>query len=367
MNCFPRSMLCVLIAASSLTCLNDSSHASELISKHHPEIWFGPMQDHFDPAARVVSYDFHDFLKMIASDEGWIGAARASDALMFNSTHAVEGFDHSGVPSLARIANVLKNHRLRAAGAGPVIYTDGVCGKSGTEGISMDHDFAREIYFTSRVWKEAGLPMDFFVMDGPFGFGINGDQINCHYTIDEVARRAATSMKKIRELYPNILVIDAEGCGRELPAQWLPQYKVFVKAFQKYYGAPIAFLDMDLHWIDAWHTGYRWPNAANEIAKEVHKWGLKVSLIVNAEDGAWDVDLPLPEGANPTKPAVTEEYWMAAVRKHIEIVKRDHIPLDAIDLESWMRFPVENLPESDPSAFASLVMYADEILRARSN
>jgi hypothetical protein len=327
-----------------------------------PQIWFGPMQDHYDPAAKTISWSYYDFPALLGPEAQWEHAARNAHAMMFNSTHVTEGFTHSGNPSLPAIKAMLTRTGLKAGGGGAVMYTDGLCEGAGTEGMSSDKDFAREAYFTTRDWHDAGMPMDYFVMDGPYGFGAIATQDKCHFTPEDVGRRAATTMKKIRDLYPNIIVIDADGPGAALPAAWLPGYHRFLIAFAKEYGAPIDYLNMDLAWADKWHTGYHWPVAAAEIANDMHAHGMKVSLIIHAEDQDWDPDVTPPSPLANPRTDMTAAYWMAAVRKHIDLVKQHAIPLDAIDIESWMKFPRRNLPESDPLAWTSIVDYAHDVL-----
>jgi hypothetical protein len=325
-------------------------------------IWFAPMQDHFDPTARAVSWSYYDFPAMLPPIAPWQKAASRIDAIMFNVTHAVEGSAHDGSPSLPDIQAMLSRHNFKPAGGGAVVYTDGLCQGAGVEGMTSDKDFAREVVGTTQRWRDAGLPLTYFSMDGPFYFGYIYMHDKCRFTIEDVARRAAATMRMIKALYPDIIVIDAEGPGAQLPADWLPNYHRFLAAFRSAYGAPIDYLDMDLHWIDTWGTGYRWVTAAKQIAQDIHAQGLKVSLIIDAEDANWDPDVPPPVTSQPAKTAMTQEYWMAAVRKHIDLVKQNGIPLDAVDIESWMKFPRRNLPETDPNAWTSIVNYAHDVL-----
>jgi hypothetical protein len=326
-----------------------------------PQLWFAPMQGHVDLASQTVSWTYHDFLAMLVPDAPWQHAAHRIDAMMFDSTHAVEGFSRNGVPSMPEIHAMLTRIGVKAAGGGGVVYTGGYCQGGAVEGTTGDKDYAHEVVATTKTWHDLGLPMNYFVMDSPFFFGYEVIYDKCHLSIEDVAERAATTMKMIKALYPNIVIIDAEGPGPKLPAQWLPDYHRFLAAFRSDYGAPIDYLDMDLHWVDAWHTGYAWVSAAKEIAEDMHKQGVRVSLIVDAEDQNWDPEVPPPDPAASARVAMTAEYWMAAVRKHIELIKKNAIPLDALDLEDWMRFPRNNLPEGDPQAWASVVNYMHDM------
>ncbi len=328
-----------------------------------PKIWIGPLQDHVDPTTKSISWDYFDFPAMLSPAAPWQTAASRIDAVMVNVPHAAEGFSQNGVPSLPDIKSMLERTAVHAGGGGAVVYTAGACELAGVEGMTNDTDYAHEVVLTTRYWHDAGMPLTYFIMDSPYYFGHIYTQDQCHLAIQDVAIRAANTAKQIRSLYPNVIIVDADGPGAELPARWLPGYHTFLDAFRQAYGKPIDYLDMDLHWTDTWHTGYRWTTAATQIARDMHALGVRVSLIVNAEDQNWDPDVPPPPGAVKAGPgAMTQEYWMAAVRKHIDLIRQDSIPLDAIDLSSWMKFPRHNLPETDPLAWTALINYAHTTL-----
>ncbi|WP_428492540.1 hypothetical protein [Rhodopila sp.] len=326
------------------------------------QVWFSPRQDYYNSATRTLSWTHYDFLAMFEPNAHWQRALAQIDAIMFDTSHAAEGFSRNGVPSLPKIRAMLARHELKVGGGGSVLYTDGLCSGTAVEGMTGDKGYAREAVLTTRTWHDAGMPMTYFVMDSPFYFGYDYKHDKCHFSIEDVARRTATTMRMIRAYYPKIIIVDAEGPGEQLPAQWLPDYHRFLSAFRAEYGAPIDYLDMDLHWTDTWHTGYRWVTAAKEITDDIHRQGLRVSLIVNAEDLNWDPDVPPPRANASPKIAMTADYWIAAVRKHIDLIKRNAIQLDAVDLASWMKFPRQNLPETDPLAWTAVVNYAHEVL-----
>src|SRR4051812_76373 len=96
----------------------------------------------------------------------------------------------------------------------------------------------------------------------------------------------------------------------------------------------------------------------------MHARGIKVSLFLNAASNAFDPALQPARGATRAKESMTEEYWIKAVRAHIDLIKQQAIPVDAVHLDSWARYPGRNLPETDPLAWTSLVNYAyDQLAR----
>ena len=109
---------------------------------------------------------------------------------------------------------------------------------------------------------------------------------------------------------------------------------------------------MDMHWYDVWHTGYNLVDASREITDYLHSRGVKAGLIIDADD-----DFVVTGNAKTRQP-ITAEGFMQANRDHMRLVHDAGLPLDFIVIDSWMKYPKWNLPESDPNAFASLVNFA---------
>ena len=191
-------------------------------------------------------------------------------------------------------------------------------------------------------------------MDSPLVFGHYVTENQCHFSIEDVARRAATSVNMVLQDFPDAVIVDAEGPAWLPPSAWLPDYERFVKAFDAVSRKPIEYLNLDMHWTNSWHTGYNWVDATRQIANFAHAHGLKVGLIMDADDRY----VESPDGRVITKEPMTNDLWMQQVRGHMQLAHDARLPLDAISINSWMRFPKRNLPESDPNAFTSLVNFA---------
>ena len=54
---------------------------------------------------------------------------------------------------------------------------------------------------------------------------------------------------------------------------------------------------------------------------------------------------------------VSDETWMAQARAHMDAVARSGINPDRLIFATWDKFPANSLPESNPSALASLLVY----------
>jgi hypothetical protein len=334
-----------------------------VIARAQPVIWFAPLQDTYDAARHTVVWDHFDFLKMLDPASPWQTAAQRLDMIGFSTAHAVETYNRTKIPSLPAIQAMINRIKFKVAGGGSVIATGGRCKGAGTEGITDDPEYAREAALTTKGWHDAGLPMDAFVMDSPYYFAGIHMASQCHFTPEEVGQRAAATMKQIQALYPNIQVMDAEGPGEVPVAQFLPSFHRFLNGFKAAYGAPITAVHLDMHWADDWHNGYDWVTAVRQITDDLHKQGIKVALIIDAYDMQWDPNLPPPDPKADPRTTMTAQYWMAAVRKHIDMIKSNNLPLDAVAFASWMRFPTHNLPDSDQTAWTNAINYAHDVLR----
>ena len=180
------------------------------------------------------------------------------------------------------------------------------------EGVTNDTGYAHEAVLTFRAWKNAGGRLDYLILDSPFYFGFYSAQNQCHFTIEDVARRAAATVHLILRDFPNAKIVDAEGPGPLLPADWLPSYGRFLTSFQRYEGRPVDYLAMDMHWFDAWHTGYNWVEASRQIINFAHSKNMKVGLGINADD-----DFVETGTGHRTTEHVTAVSWMQMNRDHI--------------------------------------------------
>lgn len=316
-----------------------------------PEIWFAPMQDAANANGKGVNFTSHDFPAMVSSLDGWKNAAHRIAAIELNTKHIVEAY-----PDLPAVVRMVNAGGFKVIGGGSVLYSNGECKPN--EGMNGDHDFEHENVGTLSAWHDKGGRLDILSMDGPFFFGLYAAK-DCHFSIEEVARRAANTVNRIAAFYPNVAVLDVEGPGPVTVDRFLPDYAVFLRDFNRFSHRPITQMSLDMHWIDAWHTGYRWVEATRKMANFAHNHGLKIGLLMDAEDNT----VESADGTVIGRDKVTLPSWMQMVRAHIALAHREKLPLDHVEIVSWMKFPRRNLPETDPNAMASLVDDAWTVFR----
>jgi len=284
------------------------------------------------PPGQRVQFTKFDFPAMLPANAPWQTAA-ARVAVMRIGNHTMSLY-----PDLQSVVAMTNQHPFKIATEGSMVATGGLCERNGMEGLDAAQDFAREIVGAIRRWKAAGGRLDYVVMDSPLYFGYYASAKDCRFSIAEVARRSAATFREIQKLYPAIRLMDAEGPGPTTVDRWLPDFKQWLDAFKRETGHPIDAVGLDLHWDDAWHTGYNWVQAARQITLFLHHEGIAAGLYINADN---------------KNPANAD--WMNANRAHLQTAARAHMGLDFVLFASWMTFPERNLPESDQNAYTSLV------------
>ncbi len=298
-------------------------------------LWFAPLQDFVDktrPPGQQISFDKYDFARLLRPDAPWQLAARRI------SVFTVAGHTMEHFTNLASVVDFIRKRQLKVVTSGSFVFTNGQCLPNGMEGIDIGHGFARETVGMLRQWRDAGGRLDYIVMDGPLYFGYTASAKACHFSMAEVARRVSATVSEVRKLYPDVRIVDAEGPGAAPVAEWLPLLARWLDNFKHAVGRPIDALSMDLHWRDAWHTGYNWIDAARRITGFLQARGVQSGLYIDAEDD--DVDAA---------------GWMRACEAHISAAANSNIPLDFIYIASWMKYPDRNLPENDPASLTYLI------------
>jgi hypothetical protein len=285
------------------------------------------------PPGHRVEFTKFDFSQMLDAYAPWQKAASRVSVLTIGG-HTMELFHD--LPSVVAMTN---RYGFKVATAGAMISTDGLCAIQATEGVdSKNKNFAGEVVYALKKWKLSGGRLDYIIMDSPFYFGYYVIARDCHYSIADVAHRAAATLKEIRQLYPAVKVMDAEGPGAMPVDRWLPDFKQWLLDFKVDSGQQIDAVGMDFHWRDAWHTGYDWVSAVRTTSALLHTQGIASGLYINAEDQN-----------------TTNVNWMKVNREHLETALKPNSGLDFVYIASWGRFPDRNLPESDPTAYTSLV------------
>jgi hypothetical protein len=302
------------------------------------QIWFVPLtwnlkDSNLKESGPKIEYTKHDFPALLQPGSAWQNAASHVTVV------EMPGNVVWSYPDLPGLIAFLQAHHFKVAFSDGMLFTGGTCGK-GIEGMSQDPDANRESIVIAQKWKAAGGSLDYVVMDGPLYYGTRYAK-DCHYSMPEVARRVGATLAGIRNSFPDVRVVDAEGPAEYPDSVWLADMADWFKEFQRVTGRPIEAVELDLHWSDM-RPGQTFQTTAQRSSDYFHKLGVRTGLIINADAG----------------PNTTDAEWMDANREHISAAAKGGLGLDFIALNQWQNHPTLNLPETDPNAYTSLIDFA---------
>lgn len=300
-------------------------------------VWFGSRPDFIDLFKDDASWDM--------KFDQWRNAARYIRVVKFSTQF------YLGVPD-AVLSRIVQNLAKSGIALGLESLAQNwsqetpECGL-GVEGYS-DPNAANQIV---AKLKRAGGSLQFIAMDEPLWFGHYYSGANaCKSSIQNVAERVAVIIRIYTAAFPSVIVGDIEP----FPAlssvpNWAADYAEWVTAFREETGTPLSFLHMDFNWGDPRLNLREDSNSSDPkaiaalaatVASVARGNGLQVGMIYNGNDAA-----------------ATSVLWMQQARVHIEYVESSGIHPEQVTFESWATQPTHALPETDPSALSSLVLY----------
>ncbi|MFP5248427.1 MAG: hypothetical protein ACLGP3_01210 [Acidobacteriota bacterium] len=183
--------------------------------------------------------------------------------------------------------------------------------------------------------KRLGGVLNYVAMDEPLWFGhrYSGPHA-CRSSIAAVANDVARKAAAIRRVFPNVQVGDIEPYAVPgQPGDWLDEIAQWIAIYRAATGENLAFLDTDMDW----HVNWRPQLAA--LVPVLKATGIKFGIIYNGDAGD-----------------TTGLTWTRHAEEHFVAVESDPtlVPDQAI-LQTWMRHPSRNLPESQPGTMTWLV------------
>src|SRR5438552_5531130 len=182
----------------------------------------------------------------------------------------------------------------------------------------------------ARKIKATGGKLAYVTMDGPlYGGHYSSGPNACHDTVETVAQRAVAIMREYQNVLPDVIIGDTEP----FPAltkqpNWQAEYKEWMQAFNKAFGKPIAFLNIDINWPeDNWH----WQQSLVQVVQFARENHLQLGIVYNAA---------FPQGAK------SDEQWLnRAIENYTQIEKQLKIVPDKALFESWAYFPKHSVSE----------------------
>ena len=197
-----------------------------------------------------------------------------------------------------------------------------------TEGLKSQ---PRHSFILATRLRRLGAPLTYTSLDEPLHFGYYNRRNPCSYTIDSLAANVAESIKEVKEVFPEIRVVELEPLtGLGPPAE----IREWISALRRdaFASAPAAMI-FDVQWRRPWWTYV--PPTMGALRQSSMGYGVIF-------DASWGER--------------TDAAWMAAAQSHVEqwrsVVSE---PPAYVVIDSWNDHPTHVLPESDPTTLPFFV------------
>lgn len=283
------------------------------------QVWFSPGDDL--EVSGVITHP--DFPRLFEEPSQWPVGLSHINVMQFRAPYIARKPAES-----ARYYNYLKIHHIGIAATMTVVPSE-TCGE-GVEGI-MSH---KGIDFYPRAIRNAGVQLDYVVMDEPLYFGRDYSGKNaCRFTIAEVAKGVAESEATIRSYHPSVKFILAEP-EVALPggAAELAEFLDALKSVAHEYPSSVRF---DVQWRRDWR------NQLPPFVAMLKQRGIGYNVVYNAAGGIKD------DGAWVANAKDNSQAFASTIR-----ARPDHIMI-----QTWETNPSRIVPETDPTTMTGFLKW----------
>ena len=189
-----------------------------------------------------------------------------------------------------------------------------------------------------RIKKDGG-ELRYVAMDEPLWYGHHFNGANaCHFSLSELAATIAPNVAVLRELFPSVEIGDVEPIGEasNVPADWTDEIAQWIHVYQQVVGQKLNFFHADVAWTSPWQQ------QLGSVKRIAHERGLSFGVIY---DGGG------------TGKQESDALWAqeAVQRFHAVEGNAATVPDDAV-FQSWVRWPHNMLPETEPGTMTNLVL-----------
>jgi hypothetical protein len=293
------------------------------------EIWIGTDEPEW---RKVNHWPANDYLEMFSVDAPWRVVASRVDVFHLTKRFILEAPD----VELRLVIGDLKRRGIKIAVQGTPLVASKKCGL-GIEGYGPPDD----ILNMSKRLKSLGGEIDYVSMDEPLWFGhrSNGPpgSTPCHSTIPEIAQQTAVKMRSLRTIFPDAKIGDIEPMGipAEFAEAWKNDLKEWMDAYRQEMGEPLAFLQLDVIWMNP-----TWREVLSSAIKSAKEREVPIGIIYNG-----------------TPKDATDEAWVEGATSNFKYVEGDMglKPAQAFFF-SWMDHPRQMLSETKPGSLTNLIL-----------
>ena len=295
------------------------------------EIWFGP-PDNLPRGDKIANEDFPN---LFAPEQKWQSASSKISLFAMTPYYAVAATDDQ----IRMILGYLSSRHIPLAVGMQPLPVEG-CGQ-GVEGMTrpgVPGVIARRL-------KRLGANVEYFALDEPLEYGhIYHGKNACHFSVQEVANRLASTIRDLRAVYPGVKILDFEVPTDQPLSEWTATLSEWLDDYREATGTELDALAMDTN------INKPWREAGPATIQILHKHGTKAGMFIIARGG----------------PSVTDESWMSEAREFSKEIRTANMKLDFVIFSTWMGHPHLFVPDNNSLALTSLINYWADISGRRS-
>lgn len=288
-----------------------------------PNIWLAPVGA-FIPSDGG-GYAPSDFMDMFRAGAPWDKAA-AQVKVLKNTTRFVQIAPDTMLS--AELQN-LKARRIDYALETGVLPWSPTCGDN-VEGFGAP---GSAVELAKKIQRVGGT-LNYLSMDEPLFFAHRYSGPNaCHEPIEKIAQQVAAEVAALKRVFPEIRIGDIEPVAMVKSEDWGGDLMQWVAAYRAATGEPLGFVHADVNWFGPWQTQLR------TLRTGLHAEGIPFGIIFIGDPSD----------------STDEEAARHAEERMVMVASDPALAPDQVIIQSWMRHPEHNLPETQPGTMTYLV------------
>jgi len=290
------------------------------MTKPFPQIWFHPNDNLQRPWQNFIgSLDYWDLFQANAP---WGKAAEGVQVFGLGWFLTAEVPDSQLRPMLQ---DLNRRQMLISLDAEPLVVEDGCSGG----GYSLPGQVAAWL----RRIKSLGAEVAYITLDEPVFYATYYQPNPCRWPLDKIARNVSDHVKSMREVFPDLKVIEIEPVGTA--EGWADSTIGFLDAYRRASGEPFAGFQADVSYkgLGDWH------GSVATVAAAAASRGIPFGVIYQG----WS-----DESSDVAFTGAAEQY-LSDVESLMTL-----IPEMAV-FQSWTDLPDYVLPENTPGTFTNLL------------
>ena len=293
-------------------------------------VFFSPLDPIYRPAAISGGGGYPgslDYMELFAPNAAWVNAASHVQVFEPYGQWIQAATDAQLTQMFTNLAN---RHIVLGIEVSAFAFPTATGCGSGVESFQA----SGWVFLLQRI-KDLGGDLQWVFFDNPLYYGsyYNGENA-CRWPLDTVLANLLPQVTMVKRIFPNVRIADIEGIAPADVPDWLDRLKSFIAMYRQANGSNFAALRVDA-------GGFVDPNWKDDIiafSKIAAQDGIPFGIIYQGSTEQSSAD------------------WMNAARQRVlDYELHGGTPPDHVVFQSWTQYPEYSLPETDSSAFTSII------------